>query len=601
MKELLFTAVILFTSFAAQAQDVEKQPQEVVEATPIESFSGKSEGWPKDNISQDVLDVQGSSLYDALNKYPGIQTQGEASSGSPSIRIRGSGGATRTLLLFNGTPINAQDGLGANPLLLPTEIVDSVDILKGPSSLFYGSDAVGGAINLKPRKFTSPTVRLGYESTYKPSVFLGSPLFQSEKHSLQGSVYLDESKGNYKYDDPTLGETKRIDNERGKQRYSLIGENKFSKTTFSHHFVYAREKGKSPGPVPYDASQVVDFDRNAFLGAVHVNQKINSLWNANYKLSHSRTDNDNTQNAVKTNYFASKSTHSLSTDYQVSNYANLELFTDFSRDDFESLYVNASKLHDEHFEHGLILKAQISESEYLLAGLRFFPDQNESVKNILLKQDKKDYVIWASYSEGLRIPDFTQRLSNAPFMIGNPNLDVEKSNQIEIGAETLIKKTKLKISGYQIDYKEFIQYSATPSPYSFENVQDVTTKGIELQASTDYKIYHGLISYSIMESKNGLNDENMPLIPKNQVYVLVGAQLAAFIFELHNTFWSGYKLNSTNETGSWSTTDLTVRTSGFNDWKFKAGVLNLFGKERVFTYGYPEPKTQYFVFAEQSF
>ncbi len=601
MKELLFTAVILFTSFAAQAQDVEKQPQEVVEATPIESFSGKSEGWPKDNISQDVLDVQGSSLYDALNKYPGIQTQGEASSGSPSIRIRGSGGAARTLLLFNGTPINAQDGLGANPLLLPTEIVDSVDILKGPSSLFYGSDAVGGAINLKPRKFTSPTLRLGYESTFKPSIFLGSPFFQSEKHSLQGSVYLDESKGNYKYDDPTLGETKRIDNERDKQRYSLIGENKFSKTTFSHHFVYAREKGKSPGPVPYDPSQVVDFDRNAFLGAVHVNQKINSLWNANYKLSHSRTDNDNTQNAVKTNYFASKSTHSLSTDYQVSNYANLELFTDFSRDDFESLYVNASKLHDEHFEHGLILKAQISENEYLLAGLRFFPDQNESVKNILLKQDKKDYVIWASYSEGLRIPDFTQRLSNAPFMIGNPNLDVEKSNQIEIGAETLVKKAKLKISGYQIDYKNFIQYSATPSPYSFENVQDVTTKGIELQASTDYKIYHGLISYSIMESKNGLNDENMPLIPRNQVYALVGAQLAAFIFELHNTFWSGYKLNNTNETGSWTTTDLTVRTSGFNDWKFKAGVLNLFGKERVFTYGYPEPKTQYFVFAEQSF
>ena len=605
MKELfcrsILLAAILSLSLAVRAQEAEKQPDEIVEATPIESFSSKAEGWPKDTVSQEVLDVQGSSLYDALNKYPGIQTQGEASSGSPSIRIRGSGGAARTLLLFNGTPINAQDGLGANPLLLPMEIVSDVDILKGPSSLFYGSDAVGGAINLKPRKLKSPTVRVGYESGDKPSLFLGSPLLKSEKHSLQGSVYLDDSKGNYDYDDPTLGETNRKDNGRGKQRYSLIGENKFSKTTLSHHFVYAREKGKSPGPIPYVAADVVDFDRNAFLGAVHINQKINSLWNANYKLSHMFTDNDNTQNSTKSNYFTSKTLHSLSTDYQFSEYSIVEVFTDFSRDDFESKYVNADKLHDERFEHGIILKSQISDNQYLLAGLRYFPDEKEVVKNILLKQDNKDYIVWASYSEGLRIPDFTQKFSNVPFMVGNPSLDVEKSNQMELGAETQIRKTKLKLTGYTIDYKNFIQYVSTPSPSNFENIQDVTTKGVELQASTDYKIYHGLISYSLMESKNGQTDERMPLAPTSQVYALLGAQLAAFVFELHNTFWSGYKLTATQETGSWHTTDLTMRTSGFNDWNFKAGVLNLFGEERVFTYGYPEPKTQYFVFAEKSF
>lgn len=606
MKELLFTLILtLFfpMSFASSAQTlapVNKEPEDLVQSTPLESFSPKTEGWPKDSVSQKVLDVQGSSIYDALNKYPSIQTQGEASSGSPSIRIRGSGGATRTLMLFNGTPINAQDGLGANPLLLPTEIIESVDILKGPASLFYGSDAVGGALNLIPRKFSAPTVRLGYESTNKPSLLLGTPFLKSEKNFLQGSAYLDSSDGNFEYDDPTIGKSKRKNNDRKKQRYSLLGEHKFSKSTLSHHFIYAQEVGQTPGPVPFDPTQVVDFDRNAFLGALHLNQKINSAWNTNYKFSHTRADNKNIQNSVKSNYFSSKSLVSLSSDYQF-DYANVEAFTDFSRDDFDSAYVNTQKLHDEHFEHGVILKTQVSDNQYLLTGIRYFPDQNEVIKNFLLKEDKKTYTIWASYSEGLRIADFTQKYSNAPFMIGNPNLKPEESNQIEVGAETIIKKTKLKLSAYTIEYKNFIQYVSTPAPYSFENLVDVSTQGIELQASTDYKIYHGLLSYSFMESKNDQTGANMPLVPNHQIYGLLGAQLAAFVFELHNTFWTAYKLSATQDTGSWYTMDLTVRTSGFNDWNFKAGVLNLLGRERVFTYGYPEPKTQYFVFLEKTF
>jgi outer membrane cobalamin receptor len=592
--------ILILVSLSVHAEDIKKEKEDLVQSTPLESFSSKAEGWPVDSVPQDVLDVQGSSLYDALNKYPGIQTQGEESSGSPSIRIRGSGGATRTLLLYDGTPINAQDGLGANPLLIPTELVERVDILKGPSSLFYGSDAVGGALNLIPRKFSSPTVRMGYESTNKPSLLLASPLYQSDKHYLQGTAYLENSEGNYEYNDPTLGNTERKNNGHQKQRYSLLGENKFSNTIVSHHFLYARETGNSPGPVPYDPTQVVNFDRNAFLGAVHVNQKINSLWNANYKISHIRADNNNIQNGSKSNFFVSKTLQSLSTDYQVQDYTNVEVFTDYSRDDFHSAFVNAQKVSDEHFEHGVILKSQISANQYLLTGLRYFPDQNKVTKNILLKEDDGAYTLWASYSEGLRIPDFTQKFSNAPFMTGNPGLRPEESDQIEVGAETNIRKTKLKISAYTIGYDNFIQFVPVPAPYSFENLQSVSTKGVELQASTDYKIYHALLSYSLMQSKDQ-NGDNMPLIPKHQVYALLGAQLAAFIFELQNTFWTAYKVNSTNETGSWYTMDLTMRTSGFNDWNFKAGVLNLLGRERMFTYGYPEPKTQYFVFVEKSF
>ena len=147
MKVLIFVGAVLFSG-QLYSQEATLEQEDLVQSTPLEVFSPIAEGWLTDGISREILQVQGSSVYEALNKYPSIQTRGESSGGSPSIRIRGADSAARTLLLFNGTPINAQDGSGANPLLLPMELVDSIDILKGPSSLFYGSDAVGGAINL---------------------------------------------------------------------------------------------------------------------------------------------------------------------------------------------------------------------------------------------------------------------------------------------------------------------------------------------------------------------------------------------------------------------------------------------------------------------
>lgn len=583
------------------AEERQIQPEEVVESTPLESFSARTEGWTKKTIPQQIIDVQGSSLFESLSKYPGIQSQGETSSGSPSIRIRGSGSAARTLMLFDGTPINAQDGLGANPLLMPTEILDSVDILKGPSSLFYGSDAVGGAINLKPRKFTRPTLRLGYESFEKPSILLGAPLVRKYNSTVQASAYVDSSKGNFEYNDPTFGSTTRDNNDRKKQRYTLIQEKKFDSHTVSSHFIYANEKGSSPGPVPYDPSQVVDFDRTAFLGGLHFGFDLTEKWDLHLKTSFLQSENDNIQSGNKTTYKTQKAQQSIAADYQFDSYNNIEFFTDFTSDRFKSQFVGADNLNDSRFEHGIILKSQLSDHEFLLTGVRYFPDSNEIIKNILLKQDLGSYSLWASYSEGLKIPDFTQRHANAGFLVGNPNLKPEKSNQFEIGGETKVKEIELKLTGYSTQYKDFVQFVPTPTPYSFENIENVTTKGIELEASTDFDIYHALFSYSLMESKNDKTGDDMLFVPTQQAYLVLGAQFVVFVFELHNTYSSKYKLSNSKDSRDWWTTDLTLRTSGFNDWNFRMGVLNLFGKERELTDGYPEPKTQYFVFMEKAF
>ncbi len=593
--------LVLLYCFTARAEDIKILPEDVVESTPLESFSQKAHGWPQKSVPQEVINVQGSSLYESLTKYPSIQSQGETSSGSPSIRIRGSGSASRTLMLFDGTSINAHDGLGSNPLLIPSEIIESVDILKGPSSLFYGSDAIGGAINLKPRKFISPTVRLGYESFNKPSLMLGVPLVRKHDSTIQVSAYLEDSEGNYNYDDPIAGATKRESNQRKKQRYTLIQEKKFNSSALSSHFIYGNEAGSSPGPVPYDPSSVVDFDRSAFLGGVHFAHSLNSKWNVNLKSNILQSSNENWESGTATLYKTRKIQGSIAADYQINAYNNIEVFTDFTNDNFRSDFVGVDNVHDSRFEHGLIFRSQVSDNEFLLAGLRYFPDSNKTVKNLLLKQEHETYSLWASYAEGLKIPDFSQLHANAPYFIGNPNLKPESSEQFELGGETKFKNIEVKLTGYSIEYKDFVQYVSPPSPYSFENINNVTSHGVELEASADFSVYHALFSYSIMNTENSQTGESLLYVPTNQAYLLLGMQFVVFVIELHNTYWSQYRLSNARDSSGWLTTDLTLRTSGFNDWNFRMGVLNLLGKERELTDGYPEPKQQYFVFMEKSF
>jgi len=65
-------------------------------------------------------------------------------------------GATRTLVLLNGrrvSPAGSRGSVGSADLnVLPSSIIDHIEILKDGASSIYGSDAVAGVINVITRK-----------------------------------------------------------------------------------------------------------------------------------------------------------------------------------------------------------------------------------------------------------------------------------------------------------------------------------------------------------------------------------------------------------------------------------------------------------------
>ena len=65
-----------------------------------------------------------------------------------SITMRGLNGTPRTLVLLDGIPLNKADGGGLNWNRIIPEFINRIEVSKGPTSSVYGSNAMGGVINI---------------------------------------------------------------------------------------------------------------------------------------------------------------------------------------------------------------------------------------------------------------------------------------------------------------------------------------------------------------------------------------------------------------------------------------------------------------------
>ncbi|MDQ1468839.1 MAG: vitamin transporter, partial [Bryobacterales bacterium] len=101
------------------------------------------------------------SWFEALQLDPALNLQQRSPGGFiADLSIRG---ATygQTLVLLNGMRINdAQTGHFNLDLPVPFDVVSGIEVLKGSGSTLYGSDAIGGVVNVRTRESEGPELRL---------------------------------------------------------------------------------------------------------------------------------------------------------------------------------------------------------------------------------------------------------------------------------------------------------------------------------------------------------------------------------------------------------------------------------------------------------
>lgn len=155
MRYLFKAALLAAASLSALPAYAQETPDDlVITATRV---SGDAETLPADVDVIDVNDARSrgiDSIADALAEAPGMNVMQSGGFGQQTSLFSGGANSNHTLVLFDGMRLTdpsspgsafdaGQDTLGG---------LSRIEIVQGPMSAVYGSDAIGGVVNILPRR-----------------------------------------------------------------------------------------------------------------------------------------------------------------------------------------------------------------------------------------------------------------------------------------------------------------------------------------------------------------------------------------------------------------------------------------------------------------
>jgi len=129
---------------------------------------------------------QADSVAEMLRDVPGVELVDANTAGMKRLRIRGES-SRRVTVLLDGQEITDHSTYGT-PILIDPDIIDRIDVIRGPASVLYGTKSIGGVINIITKR-----------GGPKPAGFETSNTYYSATSGYHGSASLHGSNGSFDY------------------------------------------------------------------------------------------------------------------------------------------------------------------------------------------------------------------------------------------------------------------------------------------------------------------------------------------------------------------------------------------------------------------
>ena len=211
---------------------------------------------------EDIERIQPESITDLLTSIAGLDIVHNGGAGQASSLFTRGTNSDHTLVLIDGVRVGSATLGNKSFSTIPVAQIERIEIVKGPRASLWGSDALGGVIQIFTRRLS--TGEYSVEATVGSDEFLSSSVvfgFGSEKIANTVTLSYEDSKG---YDVATGTETDDDGYDRISAAirgdYSLSGETQLD-------WVFQYDSGSN------------DFD-NAF--GANINDYKNHLWNIRY-------------------------------------------------------------------------------------------------------------------------------------------------------------------------------------------------------------------------------------------------------------------------------------------------------------------------------
>ena len=165
--KLLFIAflALYMTSFSQEKKEVQELDTVLIKSTRIDLPFKENSRTITVITSKDIENSAATNVADLLQQVAGVDVRRRGTAGSQAdLYIRG-GGFDQTLLLIDGIKMDdAQTGHHTLNAALPIEVIERIEIIKGPAARVFGQNAFTGAINIVTKKKLSNTVSANIEA-----------------------------------------------------------------------------------------------------------------------------------------------------------------------------------------------------------------------------------------------------------------------------------------------------------------------------------------------------------------------------------------------------------------------------------------------------
>jgi vitamin B12 transporter len=469
--------------------------------------------------AEDIERRAARDVSDVLREVPGVIP---ARTGSPgkatTIFLRG-GSSKQTLVLWNGVEMNNPYFSGYDFGQLSTAGVERVEVVRGPFSALYGSEAVSGVVNVltEPRQ---QAFRANVEGGDHDLLNAGvSAALTSGRLSAHAALEARSDDGFAPNDDVDLR--------------SVLGGATFTATNAFSIGLLARRAGYDLGiprtpnagstafvPSPLRRQEGYEWQLAA---PIRYERGAKAF---ELRLSDSRRGEEFSDVAGPFGPEASDTTTALRGARATARFGALTIGGEYEQAAVDHLS-NFSRIDDRDRDNrSAFTEYRLSlPSVEIAAGVRYdgFETFGSEVSPRLAAAWRVGRgKLRAAYGEGFRAPAIGELYS--PFF-GNEELQAERSRTAEIGYDHFAPNTMASVTLFRSDFEELIVFG---DDFRFQNIAAADTAGVELAATHARGPWRGSASYTWLDSEDAATGQTLIRRPEHSGSVSFGFDGGAF-------------------------------------------------------------------------
>lgn len=486
----------------------------------------------------DIERLQPTTVADLLKRVPGMQIGQSGGRGSVSgIYLRGTKTA-QTLVLIDGQRFNGADSGAAALEFLSVDQIERIEVSKGANSATYGSDAIGGVIQIFTRRADGeglrPRARLAYGSRGSWERSLGLSGGNTDtRFSL--NVSSEDTNG-----------INRTDIKQGPNADHDAYRNNSVSFNLSHRFNDRVEAGLSlldqRGETEYDLGYIGNYPYDEFelkSYSAFTKAQLNDIWSTQLELGHSerrrflRADDAYWHDSLSTYRDAIHWLNNVQLSEQHSLTTGIEWYED-------KLNSNATYNEDSRWNQAAYAQHNY-EGQHISTELGLRHDKNQQFGSentwhgaLTVPLNTANQLI-VSYSEGFRAPTFVDLYypdSCHPTFgcspAANPDLQPEHSKSYELQWRSqLADNTRLEASLYRTDIKDAIVLDSLWIP---QNISTVRINGFEASLSHEFMGWQSVLGLSIIDPRDRDTGKTLSRRAKRTLSLDVDRQIGAYSF-----------------------------------------------------------------------